>query len=353
MDQITLLRETLRPHLNWHGARLSFVASFLVALLQVRTVNLSELAVAFRGAAQCDSHYKRLQRFFRGYDLDETAVVRAVLAWLKIPTPWVLSLDRTEWRFGHCVFNILVLGVVHHGVAIPLVWSMLPKRGNSNTLERMQLFSRFLKHFAHIPIAYLSADREFVGQEWFSYLKAHPHTPMRIRIRENHRLFDGRQSLSARILFQHLQPKQHQVLRKKRRLWGHWLYIAALRLEDGQLLIIATQTKPKTALADYAHRWGIETLFGIFKSRGFRLEETHLRDPNRLSKLFALLTLALGWALSSGLWLHQANPIALNSHGRRTKSLFRYGLDYLRSILLNLDCKAAQFSKALQLLSCT
>ena len=65
MNQVTLLRDTLRPHLGWHGARLSFVAAFLMALLRVKTVNFTELATAFGGKAQTDSHYKRLQRFFR------------------------------------------------------------------------------------------------------------------------------------------------------------------------------------------------------------------------------------------------------------------------------------------------
>ena len=65
MNQVTLLRDTLRPHLAWHGARLSFVAAFLMALLLFKTVNFTELATAFSGKAQTDSHYKRLQRFFR------------------------------------------------------------------------------------------------------------------------------------------------------------------------------------------------------------------------------------------------------------------------------------------------
>lgn len=37
----------------------------------------------------------------------------------------------------------------------------------------------------------------------------------------------------------------------------------------------------------------IETWFGIFKSRGFNLEDTHLQDSERLSRLLALLTIAL------------------------------------------------------------
>ncbi len=41
INQVTLLRDALRPHLSWHGARLSFLAAFLIALLRVKTVNFS------------------------------------------------------------------------------------------------------------------------------------------------------------------------------------------------------------------------------------------------------------------------------------------------------------------------
>ena len=156
-----------------------------------------------------------------------------------------------------------------------------------------------------------------------------------------------------KVLFQDLPVGQHKVLRHKRQLWGHWVYIAALRLEDGSLLVIATQTAPKTALTDYAKRWGIETLFGILKTRGFCLESTHLTDFERLSKLLALLSLALCWVVLTGEWLHQFKPLAIKKHGRRAKSIFRYGLDYLRNIVLNLEQKMDEFLNVLRFLSCT
>ena len=52
MNQVTLLRKTLRPHLAWHGARPSFLAAVLIALLRVKTINFAELATAFGGKAQ-------------------------------------------------------------------------------------------------------------------------------------------------------------------------------------------------------------------------------------------------------------------------------------------------------------
>ena len=95
MNQINLLRQALKPHLEWHGARLSFLALFLVALLRVKTVNLAEIATGFRTNALTESNYKRLQRFFRDFDLDYAVVARLIVASMNIPQPWVLSTDRT------------------------------------------------------------------------------------------------------------------------------------------------------------------------------------------------------------------------------------------------------------------
>jgi hypothetical protein len=118
----------------------------------------------------------------------------------------------------------------------------------------MKLFNKFLERFGEREIACLTADREFVGKDWFGYLLNDPLTPFRIRIRENHQLRHGCQSLKVSILFQNLQVGQHKVLRHTRQRWGHWIYIAALRLEDSSLLVIDTKTAPKSAIADYAQR---------------------------------------------------------------------------------------------------
>jgi len=143
------------------------------------------------------------------------------------------------------------------------------------------------------------------------------------------------------------------VLSKPRLGWGHWLYIAAMRLEDGDLLIVATAHAPNTAIADYAKRWAIETLFGCFKSRGFCLESTHLQDPERLSKLIALLTLALCWCFSSGLWQSLIKPLKPKKHGRLPKSIFRLGFDFLRDIIFDLHLNSQAFFDSIKFLSCT
>ena len=111
-DPAQELKAVLAERLPWHGARIGFLAQFLLALLKVRSVSLAELATGFGGAAKVDSHYKRLRRFFRssGVGHDDLARLLACVG----PAggrPWRLTLDRTNWQFGKTDINFLVLGI--------------------------------------------------------------------------------------------------------------------------------------------------------------------------------------------------------------------------------------------------
>lgn len=353
MNEINRIQAALRPHLPWHGARLRFLALFLVAVFRIETVNLDKLATVFASRAQSASNYKRLTRFFRGFDIDFDVIARAVVGWCQFPPPWTLSLDRTNWSFGSVNFNILMLGIVHEGVAFPLMWTMLDKRGNSNSDERIELLERFERVFPDAEIHCLTGDREFIGKEWCSFLMLPKAMLFRLRLRHSDTISarSGKSRQRGERLFANLKVGEQRILSGKRWVWGRRVYVVATRLEDGELLIIATNRRPKTALIDYRLRWGIETLFAALKTRGFNLESTHFCHTERLSKLMALLALAFCWAMLTGLWQHQHNPIPLKAHGRRAKSLFRSGCDFLRRTFCDLSLRRAEFNQALKLLS--
>jgi hypothetical protein len=65
----------------------------------------------------------------------------------------------------------------------------------------------------------------------------------------------------------------------------------------------------------YAARWGIEPMVSDFKSRGFGLEQTHIQYPDRLSRLILVMSLALYWAVSTGMWDQVNNPIPAEKNG--------------------------------------
>ena len=329
------LQAALQPHLSWHGARLAFLSLFLIALFKVQSVSLSKLSKGFESKAKPSSSEKRLSRFFADFDLDYQEIAQIVVTWMKIPQPWVLSIDRTTWEFGDTCHNLLVLGLVHEGIAYPLMWEMLDKKGNSNQQERIELMERFVALFPNAEVSFIAADREFIGQAWTFYLLMEPMLPFRLRIRGTDKITHDGKTLAARTLFAHLQVGEKQRLSGLCKVWGCSVSVEALRLTDGKLLIVIAPSGTPEPVQDYAQRWGIETLFGAFKTRGFCLESTHLKDPERLSKLFALLTLALCWAMQTGRFIAQHTPIPIKNHGRKAKSVFRTGFDYLQHLLLN------------------
>ncbi|MBK6932874.1 MAG: transposase [Saprospirales bacterium] len=110
-----------------------------------------------------------------------------------------------------------------------------------------------------------------------------------------------------------LKPGQTHLLSGRRPVWGCFVHLSALRLDDGELLILATFGAPQDqAIGAYADRWQVETLFGCLKTRGFNFEDTHLKDAARLSKMMGLLALAFAWTHRTGERLHdQDRPIPL------------------------------------------
>lgn len=65
-----------------------------------------------------------------------------------------------------------MLAVVYKGIAIPIYWVLLNKKGNSNTRERIALMKRFIKHFGSQNIMRVLADREFIGSDWLKWLQS-------------------------------------------------------------------------------------------------------------------------------------------------------------------------------------
>ena len=123
-------------------------------------------------------------------------------------------------------------------------------------------------------------------------------------------------------------------------------------------MIVVSNRPGRQALEVYKRRWQIEVLFEALKSRGFNpesssgqaFEETRLREAKRLETLCGVLAIAFCWAYHVGAWRHKVKPIALKTHQRPAKSLFRYGFDGIRRAVLNAADKGEQFEQILSLL---
>jgi hypothetical protein len=344
-----MLTHILKLHLDWHLARIKCLSCLIIALFKVKTVNFVELATAFSGSAKVDSHYRRIQRFFKDIQLQQDTIARLVVSLLPYDR-FILSLDRTNWMLGSFAINFLVLSAVHQGTAFPLFWILLPKKGNSNTKERILLLDQFLEVFGSRKIAYLTGDREFIGGEWFDYLIQHQ-IQFRLRIKKNMMISRSNGQLApAQNFFRSLPLSTECQLVDRRFVCGHLLWVTGMRLPSGDYLIVVAPDVSSQVMTDYAKRWKIEVLFESLKSRGFNLEDVNLKDKESLKKLLTVLTIAFCWAYHVGAWLNEMKPIEIKKHQRPAKSVFRYGFDWIRHLLLNPQDKRHELEQVLSLL---
>jgi len=351
MDITSELSARIKEHLSWNKCRIECFVKMIIALLTVRTVNLTEWATVFLTEATTDSAYIRIKRFFRHFKLDGDALAKFIFMLLGFSNGrWYLTLDRTNWEFGKCKINFLVLGVAYKGVAIPLMWMLLDKKGNSSCDERIALINRFITCFGNKTIAGVLADREFVGKRWFQYLK-NQKIPFFIRIKWNYLVSNSQGRLvNAWQLFTGLQKSEKRILPGKRKVFGLDFNLAGLRCDNGDFLIVATTEPAENAIEIYGYRWEIESLFASLKTKGFNLEDTHITQLDRLSKLMAVLAVAFCWSHKIGEWKNEVKPIKIKKHGRKAMSLFHYGLNILRRMLCRLPVPKQEISKMISLL---
>jgi Transposase DDE domain len=333
------LSRLIVDHIRLARSRCETLGWLIVSILTAGTVNLTRLAPHIDSAAQITSVHRRLERFFADVRLDQAEVARLVVAALSLAAkPWHLAIDRTNWQFGKTDLNLLVLSVAHGDVCVPLFWHVLGKAGNSNTAERIDLMQVFKATFPDQAVASLTGDREFIGNAWIEWLQQAA-IPYFLRLREDMHVFNNDHApLPLRQHAARLRTGERLVLK------GWWrigvsehtasspVRIVILRLKTGELLIIASRSRPQHALNIYRQRWKIETLFAALKTRGFNLEATHMTDPAKLSTLIAILAMAASVAYKSGLWALGGQPRRCKAHGRPARSLFALGLDALRKL---------------------
>jgi hypothetical protein len=345
---ISILSQTLAGKMNL--ARIKFFGLFICALCKVQTVCFEKLATAFETGSKSSSSLRRIQRFMAGYALDTDLIARLIFKMLPHEPPYSLAMDRTNWKFnfvelassvGATNINVLTLAIVYQGVAFPILISMLDKFGHSHTQERIAMIERYIRLFGKQTIYSLIADREFVGKNWIQYLSKE-RIRYYVRIKENFYVDNPRNGkrIKAFWIFNGLKYGQFVALRQTYLVNGQLCHISGSKIKNKQgepdMQIIISFDKPEQAQQVYKERWQIEAAFRALKSSGFNIEDTHLNDLNRIEKLFSIVMVAFAWAYVVGVFVNQnIKPIRILKHGRRAKSLLKYGLEIIAYVLLN------------------
>lgn len=223
-----------------------------------------------------------------------------------------------NWKYGQQDVNVLLLAVLWRGVAIPLLFELLPHGGSSHTNLRHTLMDDALCLLEPSKIQVLYADREFLGHVWIQGL-AQRGIPICVRLRSD-TLVD---EWPARAWLQILKPGNTGLWVEEVEVCGQPMNVTLTYTQDGEALILASNAGSVTKIqAGYRKRFRIECLFRALKTKGFKLESTHMTLHDHVERLLCLLTLTYVWCVLVGM----LQECPLKRHGRRAWSVVTLGL---------------------------
>ena len=275
-------------------------------MLDVRSANLMALAAALpRTAERADMRYQWISRFIDTEHVvsDEVMAPFAleVLERAAGQGPVVLIMDQTKASDRH---QILMLSLRFGERAVPLAWRVEATEGAIGFARQKELLDAVTTWLPQHADICLMADR-FYGTPDLLALAQAKGWRYRLRLKGNLTTFvDGQKSrldshTSARLPYLRCVELTHKRI------------VTNIGISSGDLsadihdrghhepwFVAMSDAPGYLTTLDYADRWGIEPMFSDFKSRGFGLEQSQLRTPDRLGRLLLVMSLALYFAVS-------------------------------------------------------
>jgi hypothetical protein len=287
------------------------LALLVSTMLEVRSANLMDLAAGLpRDADRTDMRYPWIIRLLGNPLVISDEVMepfaREVLERAAADgEPLSLILDQSKMSDRH---QVLMLAVRWGERALPLAWRVEETEGAIGFDTQRALLEAVAPWLPEEASVRLLGDRFYGTADLIGWCQGRGWDD-RLRLKGNLVVFDATgktttgQCASDRVYY------LEDVELTGRRARTH----IGIIQDPGHAepWIIAMSEKPGyLRTLEYAGRWGIEPMFSDFKSRGFGIEDTQLRYPDRLDRLILVMALALYVAVSTGQWdaVHHPTP---------------------------------------------
>lgn len=278
----------------------------LINLLQnLKTVRLEELARRFPVPIQLRSRVKKIQRFLSLKQFNiKNLWFPILIAWIKqewnLQEVIYLVIDRSQWR----ATNLLMVSIVYERRSIPVYFTLLEKKGNSNLAQQQQVLLPVFELLKDYKITVLG-DREFCGIELGRWLLREQKVDFSLRLKKNEYV-----ELEEQIWFQlsdlGLTPGMScyyqgvKVTKTKGfsgfNLAAKWKRNYREKCSQETWFILTNLNSLSAATDSYAKRMGIEEMFRDFKQGGYNLEITRVSDRRLVS---IILLICLSYSLST------------------------------------------------------
>ncbi len=247
--------------------------------------------------------------------------------------PLTLVMDGSVVGRG-CV--ALMLSVVYHGRALPLAWIVTKgKKGHFPQQTHCALLAQIQDLIPVGTEVTVLGDGEFDGTEFQAALRKLKWTYVCRTAPNLLMMVEGRQFTIGVMVPQRGEQLGVRPAWRTAEQYGPVSILAVWEAAYEEPLYLVTNMPDLTAaLALYRKRAHIETFFSDQKSRGFHIHKSHLRDPERLTRLLIASCLAYLWLVYLGVCaLHDDWMKRLHRRDRCDLSLFRLGVRLLARCL--------------------
>jgi hypothetical protein len=284
------------------GTQRRKLSELVVGMLVCQTPNLMELSnVLDRPTESAEARYNYVERFLKN-PLVKTSIVMSaygkdLLAKLAVHqhTP-VLMIDQSKVNDA---LEVLMVSVRLRKRAVPLLWVAKETKGGIGFSEQKDLLDIVHEWLPEGCRPMLAGDRFYGTTDLVQWCQNHQWR-YRLRLKGNLCVY---QNQGEDKTLEQLKAQGERNLERARFRSGMITHVGILH-EPGhkEPWFIAMDSLPNEyKTRDYGMRWGIENMFSDFKSRGFSLMQTHIRFADRLERLILILSIALHWAVSTGL----------------------------------------------------
>jgi len=309
----------------------------MMSLFYSTDSHLSSLAEVIGLAATELSIEQRIRRWLKNSKIDvrqwyEPFVRRA----LHLYAPQVVYVVMDSTQYGPSC-RAIVVGVAYAGQVLPLGWRVVQgKKGHTTPQVQTELLAEICDYLPPGQVV-LVADSEFCAVPLLATI-TNWGWHFIVRVRSNVYVHQGAQepfTLASVTLQPDTSYCWRAVFWTNEHLFGPLLAIGYWAKGEEEPLYVLTDTHhADAALLAYSWRFWIEPLFADCKGRGFRLAQTHLRDPERLSRLLMVACLALLWTLSVGSHVFQSPAQRLvDRNDRADRSFFQLGYRFIKRLM--------------------
>lgn len=290
---------------------IKMLAALTVCLLGGAKANLVSLAEAL--PYDGTNLLVRMQRIRRFLSNEGISPLKTLILLIRLLRPIlseldeiVLTMDRTEWKKRGKVVNILTVALSYKGRAIPLLWIVLSRKGNTSFEHWKRVLAPVIEALKQMdwisaPI-HVVADREFASPKLAEWLKTSYEVDSTLRLKASMYLSgNGMPERKIAEIVKGMSKGTRMVIYNQRVTRDSTFEMNVLltwgTAYDEPLVVMTTLNDIDTSRADtlYGLRFGIEPMHKDWKSNAFDIEKSRITDSKRIETM--LIPIAFAYVL--------------------------------------------------------